>query len=154
MLVYVIRWHRDNMPLPITDASFGDMESIKKVTITKSCSCFNACLHVIYHIIFTWQVLTDEELRDFKPVPSGLKKGHASFHHPLLVHGSYANRSVLVELYTICVSYKCPSYLYRQSAKHDNDYYVYVHVCTCTYLSNIEPSSFKWQTQDYIHAYL
>jgi ectoine hydroxylase-related dioxygenase (phytanoyl-CoA dioxygenase family) len=62
------RWHREGLPLPITDASFGDMESIKKV-------------------------LTEEELKEFKPVPSGLKKGHASFHHPLMVHGSYANKS-------------------------------------------------------------
>ena len=27
-----IRWSRNDQPLPITDASFGDMESIKKVT--------------------------------------------------------------------------------------------------------------------------
>ena len=26
------RWSRNDQPLPITDASFGDMESIKKVT--------------------------------------------------------------------------------------------------------------------------
>ena len=57
------------MPLPITDAFFGDMESIK-------------------------QVLTEEK-EGFKPVPSGLKKGHASFHHPLMVHGSYANKWVV-----------------------------------------------------------
>jgi ectoine hydroxylase-related dioxygenase (phytanoyl-CoA dioxygenase family) len=36
-------------------------------------------------------VLTDEQRRDFKPVAIELKKGEASFHHPLLVHGSYAN---------------------------------------------------------------
>ncbi len=29
----------------------------------------------------------------FKPVPVELKKGYATFHHPLLVHGSYANHS-------------------------------------------------------------
>ena len=56
------------MPLPITDALFGDMESIK-------------------------EILTEEEERaQFKPVPSGLRKGHASFHHhmghPLMVHRS------------------------------------------------------------------
>ena len=60
-------WHREGMPLPITDPKFGDMESIKSV-------------------------LTEEELRNFNPQPSGLKKGEASFHHPLMVHGSYANR--------------------------------------------------------------
>ncbi len=63
------RWHRDGMPLPITDPKFGTMESIKSV-------------------------LTEEELEHFKPHPSGLKRGQASFHHPLMVHGSYANRHV------------------------------------------------------------
>ena len=61
------RWHRNGMPLPITDASFGKMKSIE-------------------------EVLTEEELENFKPIPSNLKRGEASFHHPLMVHGSYANR--------------------------------------------------------------
>ena len=39
-------------------------------------------------------ILTREELATFQPQPSLLKKGEASFHHPLAVHGSYANRSV------------------------------------------------------------
>lgn len=37
--------------------------------------------------------LTGEQKAAFKPVPIELKKGHASFHHPLMVHGSYANKS-------------------------------------------------------------
>jgi len=37
--------------------------------------------------------LTDEQKKEFKPVPIELKKGYASFHHPLLVHGSYENKS-------------------------------------------------------------
>jgi len=37
--------------------------------------------------------LTEEQTAQFKPVPVELKKGYASFHHPLLVHGSYANHS-------------------------------------------------------------
>ena len=61
------RWHRKGMPLPITTAAFSDMESVQSI-------------------------LTEEERAHFKPVPSGLKKGEASFHHPLMVHGSYANR--------------------------------------------------------------
>ncbi|MEP6636831.1 MAG: phytanoyl-CoA dioxygenase family protein [Acidobacteriota bacterium] len=36
-------------------------------------------------------VLTAEQKRDFLPVPIELKKGEASFHHPLMVHGSFAN---------------------------------------------------------------
>lgn len=37
--------------------------------------------------------LTPEQRRDFKPVPIELKKGECSFHHPLMVHGSFENRS-------------------------------------------------------------
>ncbi len=61
------RWHRNGMPLPITDPKFGDMESI-------------------------FSVLNESEREGFKPVPSGLKRGEASFHHPLTVHGSFANK--------------------------------------------------------------
>ena len=57
------------MPLPITDASFGDMQSLQSV-------------------------LTEEEREQFRPVAGGLRRGEASFHHPLTVHGSYANKSV------------------------------------------------------------
>ena len=38
-------------------------------------------------------VLTDEQKAQFKPVAIELKKGHGTFHHPLTVHGSYANRT-------------------------------------------------------------
>ena len=38
-------------------------------------------------------VLTDEQKAQFKPVAIELKKGEASFHHPLMVHGSYENRT-------------------------------------------------------------
>jgi hypothetical protein len=38
-------------------------------------------------------VLTKEQQRGFKPVPIELKKGEASFHHPLMVHGSFENRT-------------------------------------------------------------
>ena len=37
--------------------------------------------------------LTPEQQREFKPIPIQLKKGECSFHHPLMVHGSYGNRS-------------------------------------------------------------
>ncbi len=36
-------------------------------------------------------VLTDEQRRQFKPVAIELKAGEASFHHPRMIHGSYAN---------------------------------------------------------------
>lgn len=38
-------------------------------------------------------VLTSEQKQQFKPVPVELSKGQASFHHPLMVHGSYQNRT-------------------------------------------------------------
>jgi phytanoyl-CoA dioxygenase PhyH len=38
-------------------------------------------------------VLTPEQKRDFHPIPIELKKGQCTFHHPLMVHGSYENRS-------------------------------------------------------------
>ena len=38
-------------------------------------------------------VLTGQQKSQFKPVPIELKQGECSFHHPLMVHGSFANRS-------------------------------------------------------------
>ena len=65
-------WHRirdgQEIPLPITDIDFKNMESIQ-------------------------QILTDKEKQQFQPLPSLLKKGQASFHHPLAVHGSFPNRT-------------------------------------------------------------
>jgi len=37
--------------------------------------------------------LTDEQKAAFHPIPIELKKGYGTFHHPLLVHGSYENKS-------------------------------------------------------------
>jgi len=38
-------------------------------------------------------VLSPEQKEAFRPVPIELKRGQCTFHHPLMVHGSYANRS-------------------------------------------------------------
>jgi ectoine hydroxylase-related dioxygenase (phytanoyl-CoA dioxygenase family) len=38
-------------------------------------------------------VLSEKQRQDFKPVAIELKKGEASFHHPLMLHGSYENGS-------------------------------------------------------------
>ncbi len=38
-------------------------------------------------------VLTDEQKAQFKPVAAELPKGFATFHHPLMVHGSHGNAS-------------------------------------------------------------
>ncbi len=37
--------------------------------------------------------LTDEQKKEFNPVPIELKKGYGTFHHPLMVHGSYTNKT-------------------------------------------------------------
>jgi ectoine hydroxylase-related dioxygenase (phytanoyl-CoA dioxygenase family) len=37
--------------------------------------------------------LTPAQREEFKPVPIELKAGECSFHHPLMVHGSYANQT-------------------------------------------------------------
>lgn len=38
-------------------------------------------------------VLTDQQKAQFRPVAIELKAGECSFHHPLMVHGSFENRS-------------------------------------------------------------
>ena len=38
-------------------------------------------------------VLSDVQRALFRPTPTRLKKGYASFHHPLTIHGSYGNAS-------------------------------------------------------------
>jgi ectoine hydroxylase-related dioxygenase (phytanoyl-CoA dioxygenase family) len=63
---YVPRSHRWNL-LPREDFA-NDMDTVKSA-------------------------LTEEQKREFKPVAIELKKGECSFHHPLTVHGSYANSS-------------------------------------------------------------
>lgn len=63
---YVPGSHRWSL-LPITGLA-GDMEAIK-------------------------DVLNDEQRAAFKPVAIELKRGEASFHHPLMIHGSYENRT-------------------------------------------------------------
>lgn len=40
-----------------------------------------------------FEQLTDEQRSQIKPVPMILKKGHACFHHPLMLHGSFENKS-------------------------------------------------------------
>lgn len=63
---YVPRSHRWNL-LPREDFA-NDMDKIK-------------------------EYLTDEQVREFKPVAIELKKGECSFHHPMMVHGSFGNTS-------------------------------------------------------------
>ncbi len=65
-LQYIPRSHRWPL-LPITGLA-GDMDEIQTV-------------------------LSDEQKQQFQPVAIELKAGEATFHHPLMVHGSYENRT-------------------------------------------------------------
>ena len=65
-LHYVPRSHKWNL-LPITGLA-NDMNSIQSV-------------------------LSEEQRAEFRPVPIELKRGEASFHHPLMVHGSFENKT-------------------------------------------------------------
>jgi ectoine hydroxylase-related dioxygenase (phytanoyl-CoA dioxygenase family) len=65
-LHYVPRSHKWNL-LPREDFR-GDMDKIR-------------------------EFLTEEQKHEFKPVAIELEKGECSFHHPLMVHGSFANAS-------------------------------------------------------------
>ena len=38
-------------------------------------------------------VLSEEQKAQFRPTPVEFPKGYATFHHPLTIHGSYANQS-------------------------------------------------------------
>jgi ectoine hydroxylase-related dioxygenase (phytanoyl-CoA dioxygenase family) len=38
-------------------------------------------------------VLNEAQRKEFQPVPIELNKGEASFHHPLMVHGSFENKT-------------------------------------------------------------
>jgi len=37
--------------------------------------------------------LSEQQKAEFKPVPIEMKKGFGAFHHPLMIHGSYENKS-------------------------------------------------------------
>ena len=65
-LQYVPGSHRWNL-LPITGLA-GDMEAIQTV-------------------------LDEKQRQEFRPVAIELKRGQCAFHHPLMVHGSYENRT-------------------------------------------------------------
>ncbi|AEL27756.1 phytanoyl-CoA dioxygenase family protein [Cyclobacterium marinum] len=39
------------------------------------------------------EYLTEEQKKEFKPVPIEMERGYGTFHHPLMVHGSYENKS-------------------------------------------------------------
>ena len=49
--------------------------------------------HLSSDMSAVYKYLTDEQRAEFDPVPALLQAGQASFHHPLMLHGSYENTS-------------------------------------------------------------
>ena len=39
------------------------------------------------------EFLTEDQKKEFMPVPIEMERGYGAFHHPLMVHGSYENKS-------------------------------------------------------------
>lgn len=100
----VVAWHQDYSYWTRTIA----MQHLTCWTGLDDSSVANGCLHYIPKS-HKWGLLdapsltgdmngllnylTDEQKAEFKPVPIELKKGFGTFHHPLMVHGSYENKS-------------------------------------------------------------
>lgn len=100
----VVAWHQDYSYWTRTTA----MQHLTCWTGLDDANTENGCLHYVPKS-HKWGLLekpelagdmeglmdylTDEQKEEFKPIPIELKKGYASFHHPLMVHGSYENKS-------------------------------------------------------------
>lgn len=100
----VVAWHQDYSYWTRTTA----MQHLTCWTGLDDASTDNGCLHYIPKS-HNWGLLekpelagnmdgllaslTAEQKKEFQPIPIELKKGYASFHHPLMVHGSYENKS-------------------------------------------------------------
>ncbi len=100
----VVAWHQDYSYWTRTVA----MQHLTCWTGLDDATVENGCLHYIpkSHL---WGLLdapslagdmngllsylTEEQKAAFKPIPIELKKGYGTFHHPLMVHGSYENKS-------------------------------------------------------------
>ncbi len=100
----VVAWHQDYSYWTRTEA----MQHLTCWVALDDADVDNGCLHYVpkSHL---WGLLdkpdlagdmeglmdylSEEQKAEFKPVPIEVKKGHCSFHHPLMVHGSYENRS-------------------------------------------------------------
>jgi len=100
----VVAWHQDYSYWTRTTA----MQHLTCWTGLDDANTDNGCLHYVpkshrWGLLDAPEIagnmeglmdyLTDEQKQEFKPIPIQLKRGYASFHHPLLVHGSYENKS-------------------------------------------------------------
>lgn len=100
----VVAWHQDYSYWTRTIA----MQHLTCWTGLDDATTENGCLHYIPNS-HKWGLLdapslagdmdglmaylSPEQKEQFKPTPIQLKKGYATFHHPLMVHGSYENKS-------------------------------------------------------------
>jgi len=100
----VVAWHQDYSYWTRTIA----MQHLTCWTGLDDATVENGCLHYIPKS-HKWgllnapelagdmdgllQYLSEAQKQEFNPVPIELKKGYATFHHPLMVHGSYENKS-------------------------------------------------------------
>ncbi|MET2986510.1 phytanoyl-CoA dioxygenase family protein [Aureibaculum conchae] len=100
----VVAWHQDYSYWTRTIA----MQHLTCWTGLDDATVDNGCLHYIPKS-HKWgllkapelagdmegllKYLTEEQKQEFEPVPIELKRGYATFHHPLMVHGSYENKS-------------------------------------------------------------
>jgi len=100
----VVAWHQDYSYWTRTTA----MQHLTCWTGLDDATTSNGCLHYVpkshkWGLLEAPEIagdmnglieyLTEEQKEDFKPIPIELKRGYATFHHPLMVHGSYENRS-------------------------------------------------------------
>lgn len=100
----VVAWHQDYSYWTRTVA----MQHLTCWTGLDDATTENGCLHYIPKS-HKWGLLeapvlagdmngimnylTEQQKEEFKPIPIELQKGYATFHHPLLVHGSFENKS-------------------------------------------------------------
>jgi ectoine hydroxylase-related dioxygenase (phytanoyl-CoA dioxygenase family) len=100
----VVAWHQDYSYWTRTVA----MQHLTCWTGLDDASTENGCLHYVPKS-HRWglldapslagdmnglmKYLTEDQMEEFKPVAIEMKKGYGTFHHPLLVHGSYENKS-------------------------------------------------------------
>lgn len=100
----VVAWHQDYSYWTRTIA----MQHLTCWTALDDSTTDNGCLHYIpgshkWGLLNAPELagsmdgildyLTPEQKSNFNPVPVEMKAGYATFHHPLLVHGSFANTS-------------------------------------------------------------
>ena len=100
----VVAWHQDYSYWVRT----APMQHLTCWIALDDASVDNGCLHYVpgshrwgllnrlelggeMEAIF--EQLSDEQKAAIKPVPMELKKGYGCFHHPLMLHGSFENRS-------------------------------------------------------------